>query len=502
MTSSFPIADSCWNTASRPAPFAPLDRDLAVDVCIVGGGIAGITAAVLLRRLGRSVAVLEARQVGAQVTGRSNAKITALHGLIYDEMIRTYGRADAQVYANAQKAAIARIGAFVQEREIACAFEETSAVTLTRDPAQVPRLKAEAEAARSLGLPAGFADELDDLPYEVAGAVRFRHQAQFNPVAYLRALAAEAGSAGGHVHQDTRVVAIEDGTPCTVRTAAGHVVRAEEVIIATNLPVVDPGHFHHKARPRAHAVVAAPIDADLAPIAMHLCIDPPTHSLRSAPWRDGRRLLICVGESLPVGKVTDTDKVFRELEQFVRSTFSTDDIAFRWMNEDYDSQDRIPFVGPAGPDARHLWTATGFSSWGITHGTVAGMILADRLAGRSNAFAALYDSLREPREWPGGARPAMRDGDGDGRARPQRPEDLRPGQGAVFERGEDKVAVHRSSDGVLRAVSAVCTHEGCTVAWNNGERTWDCPCHGSIFAADGTVLHGPAMTDLARRSVE
>lgn len=494
-----PIADSCWNAASQPGNFPPLDRDLEVDVCVVGGGMAGITAAVLLRRLGRSVCVLEARQVGAQVTGRSNAKITALHGLIYDEMIRAYGRDDAQVYANAQKAAIARIGAFVQEREIDCAFEQAAAVTFTREPSRIEHLKAEAEAARSLGFTAAFLDEVDDLPYDIAGAVRLRDQAQFNPVPYLRSLAEEVGSAGGHVCQQTRVVGIEDGSPCTVKTAGGRTVRAQDVIIATNLPIVDPGHFHHKAAPRGHAVVAAPVEADLAPTCMHLCIDPPTHSLRSAPWRDGKRLLICVGESLPVGKMTDTDKVFRELEQFVHATFSTEPVAFRWMNEDYDSRDRIPFVGKAGKDVEHLWTATGFSSWGITHGTVAGMILADRVTDRANPFAALHDSLREPREWPGGASPSMRQG--DGATPPASPQDLRPGQGAVFAIGEEKVAVHRDAGGALHAVSAVCTHEGCTVAWNNAERTWDCPCHGSIFACDGMVIHGPAMVDLERKEV-
>lgn len=495
-----PVLDSCWNAASAPVSFPALNRDLEVDVCIVGGGMAGITAAALLRRRGKSVAVLEARKIGAQVTGRSNAKITALHGLIYDQMIRAYGRDDAQTYADAQRAAMDRIAAFVQEREIACGHETAPAVTVTRDPARVDEMKAEAEAARSLGFSAAFVDALDDLPYDIAGAVRMNDQAQFNPVPYLRSLAEEAAANGGHVHQDTRVTGIDEGEPCVVKTAGGHTVRAADVIIATNLPIVDPGHFHHKASPRGHAVVAVPVPADKAPKAMHLCVDAPTHSLRSAPWEDGQRLLICVGESLPVGKVRDTEAVFQDLETFVRDTFGTGPIQYRWMNEDFDSQDRIPFVGLAGPDSKHLWTATGFSSWGITHGTVAGMILADRLTGADNPFAALYDSVREPREWPGGAQPPMREGE-DFPA-PDAPADLKPGQGAVFRLNDEDVAVHRDEGGTLRAVSATCTHEGCPVTWNNGEQTWDCSCHGSIFAADGTVIHGPAMVDLSHREVD
>ncbi|EKV27656.1 hypothetical protein C882_1251 [Caenispirillum salinarum AK4] len=497
---SSPIADSCWNAASRPAPFPPLDRDLEVDVCIVGGGMAGITAAALLRRRGKSVAVLEARQIGAQVTGRSNAKITALHGLIYDQMIRAYGRDDAQAYADAQRAAMDRIAAFVHEREIACGYETVPAVTITRDPARAAEIEAEAEAARSLGLSAARIDTAGDQPYDIAAGVRVNDQAQFNPVPYLRSLAEEADANGGHVHQETRVTGIDEGEPSVVTTAGGHSVRAADVIIATNLPIVDPGHFHHKASPRGHAVVAVPVPAEMAPEGMYLCVDAPTHSLRSAPWEGGQRLLICVGESLPVGKVRDTEAVFQGLETFVRNTFGTGPMAYRWMNEDFDAQDRIPFVGPAGRDCRHLWTATGFSSWGITHGTVAGMILADRLTGAENPFAVLYDSLREPREWPGGAHPPMREAEDV--PQPDRPEDLTPGQGAVFRIDDEDVAVHCDAGGVLHAVSATCTHEGCPVTWNNGERTWDCSCHGSIFAADGSVIHGPAMVGLSPREVK
>lgn len=490
-------SDSVWNGVSPARDFPPLDRDLSVDVCVVGAGMAGVTAAVLLRRLGKRVALLDSQAVGAQVTGRSNAKVTALHSLIYAQMIDAFGRGTAQAYADGQTAAMHRIAAFVQEREIDCGHEPAPAVTCSRSADDAARMDAEVKAAQALGLPAAHdGGPAAGLPFKVACGVRFNDQAQVNPVAYLRALADEVAENGGHVHQHTRVTGIEDGAPCTVSTAGGATVTADDVVIATNLPIVDPGHFHHKCTPRGHAVVAAVVDEAAAPKAMTLCIDPPTLSLRSAPWpEDGKRLLIAVGESYPVGKGGDTRALFDDLERQVREHFGVSEMAFRWMNEDYDSVDRIPFVGPAGLDVAHLWTATGFSSWGITHGTLAGMELAERLCGRETPFTALLDSLREPGAWPGGAAPPMRAG-AEPEA-PARPQDLKAGEGGVFDVNGEQAAVHRGDDGRLHAVSAACTHEGCPVSWNTADRTWDCSCHGSIFTADGRVMHGPAMADLS-----
>jgi nitrite reductase/ring-hydroxylating ferredoxin subunit len=243
--------------------------------------------------------------------------------------------------------------------------------------------------------------------------------------------------------------------------------------------------------------MAAPIQADKDLGGMYLNIDAPTHSLRTTP-NDGGRMLIVVGESYSPGKGQDTASMYLALAGFIRECFETKPVAYRWANEDYDSQDRIPFVGLASKDVKHLHVATGFCSWGITNGTASGRILSDTLIGRRNDWAELFDATREPGKAHNSGSPPKKSEDA---ASPQRPDDLKSGEGAVFKKDGQPVAIHRDADGRLYAVSAKCTHLGCEVSWNNGETTWDCPCHGSIFAADGTVIHGPAVSDLERREV-
>jgi glycine/D-amino acid oxidase-like deaminating enzyme/nitrite reductase/ring-hydroxylating ferredoxin subunit len=473
-----------------------LEGDLTVDVAVIGGGIAGVTAATLLKLSGKRVALLEALRVGRQVTGHSNAKITSQHSLIYADLTLRLGEEAAQLYADANQAALARIADWVAERGIDCAFERRPAYCFTQAPDRRERIEAEFEAATRLGLPASLHRQ-SDLPYPIEAALRFDDQAQFNPTAYVRALAGRLAGDGSHVLERTRALEVEDGEPCTVRCEQG-AVRAREVIVATNLPVIPRGEFHKKASPRAHVVVAAPIEPQVAPAGMYLSIDPPTHSLRTAPFGD-RRLLIVVGESFAPGTITDTAALYRELKAFVRDRFGVGRFVAEWANMDFDSQDRLPFVGRASKDSAYLWVATGFCSWGITGGTAAGMVLADAIVGRANPWAELFDATRAPGEAENRGQPPLRRGE------PPAPregswDELRPGEAAVFEHGDhDPVAAHCDAEGKLHLVSAHCTHLGCHVHWNNAERTWDCECHGSTFEPDGSVIHGPAVAPLPPR---
>lgn len=493
MDGSRPV--SFWNARVRETAYPRLERNLEVDVAVVGGGIAGTTAATLLKRSGRRVALIEARRVGRQVTGHSNAKITSQHSLIYADLIERLGEDAAQRYADANQAALQRIADWVAEHAIECDFERRPAYCFTQAPDHVERVEAEFDAATQLGLPASLHGSTD-LPYPVQAALRFDDQAQLNPTAYVCDLAARLAGDGSHVLERTRVLEVEDGEPCSLRTEHG-TVRAGEVIVATNLPVVPQGEFHKKTSPRAHVVVAAPIDPQRAPSGMYLSIDPPTHSIRTAPFGD-RRLLIVVGESFAPGTVTDTEALYRELCAFVRDRFGVDEFVAQWANMDYDSQDRLPFVGRASRDSEHLWVATGFCSWGISGGTAAGMILADAITGRDNPWAGLFDATRTPGEAENRGQPQMRKGEP---AEPRKGtwDDLRPGDAALFQHGkDDPVAAYRDEAGKLHLVSAKCTHLGCLVHWNNANRTWDCECHGSTFEPDGAVIHGPAVEPLAQ----
>jgi glycine/D-amino acid oxidase-like deaminating enzyme/nitrite reductase/ring-hydroxylating ferredoxin subunit len=487
---------SVWNQNVPITDHAQLSGEVEVDVAVVGGGIAGVTTALLLKLSGQRVALLEARRVGRQVTGHSNAKITSLHSLIYADLITRLGEDAARLYGEANEAAIRRIAAWVEEREIDCGFERRPAYTFTQRPDRVAQIEAEYEAAIQLGLPASLQGDIG-LPYPVQSAIRFDDQAQFNPTAYVRDLAASVPGDQSFLFERTRVLEIEPGDPCAVRTESG-AVRARDVVLATNLPVITEGAFHQKAAPRAHLVVAARIEPERAPGGMYLSIDPPTHSVRTAA-SDGGRILIVVGESFAPGHVQDTAAMYRTLRAFARDRFGVDDFVAQWANMDYDSQDRLPFIGRASPAHDHLWVATGFCSWGITGGTVAGMVLADALAGRDNPWAGLFDARREPGEAENRGQPPMR-AEETPQPRQGSVDQLGKGEAAIFQNGEDEepVAAYRDDRGELHVVAGTCTHLGCQVQWNNGDRTWDCHCHGSTFEPDGAVIHGPAIRNLAR----
>ncbi len=501
---------SYWIDTAPQTRHPGLAGDLAVDVAIVGGGIVGLTTALLLKRAGRRVAVLEARGIGGQVTGRSTAKITAQHSLIYADLIRSFGEDGARLYAAANQTAIERMIAFIAELGIDCALERKAAYAYTTDSEKLDQIRAEVEAARTLGLPASFVDSCP-LPFPIAGAVRFDQQAQFHPLRYCQAFARAIEGDGSFVFERTRVQGIEEGEPCRVTAPTG-TVTAQDVVIATNLPVINRGQFFAKAFPRAHLVVAAPIAEAKAPDGMFISIDQPTHSIRTTP-HDGAgmgagRMLIVVNGGFKTGHQGDTEAGYDELEQWVRRHFEVGPLAARWFNEDFDSMDGVPYIGRIDSRARHLWVGTGFRAWGITHGTVAGILLTDLIQGRTNPWAEFYDATRiKPLA---SARRFLSENIGVarhfltgrlGRDGNLSVKDVQTGQAGVFDTDDGKVAVYRDEDGAVHAVSAICPHLGCTVAWNNGERSWDCPCHGSRFSFDGDILHGPATARLETKDV-
>lgn len=490
---------SLWTAAERPS-YPPLTSQTRVDVAIVGAGIVGLTAALRLQEAGRSVAVIEALRVGRQVTGRSSAKVTSQHGLIYARLVKSFGRRTALAYAEANEAGLDRIATTVSALGIDCSFERRAAYTYTTREEGLAEIRAEVEVAQSLGLPARFVDA-SPLPLPIDGAVVFDGQAQFDPYAYASGVAVHIATKG-LVVEETRVLDLEDGDDsCRIDTDRGTLF-ADDVIVATNIPILDRGLYFARAFPIGHAVIAARIEGE-PPDGMFISTDQPSRSVRG--FKDARgSWVVVVGPRYRPGTV-DTEAEFSAIEAFAREHFAVVDVPYRWTNEDYASSDGLPYIGKLLPNSAHLYVATGFGGWGITNGTVAGEILADAIVGRENPWAEVYDAnrvtpiasarrfvvenLRAASEFIGG-----RLGETDD----VQPADLAPGDGAIVEIDGERVAVSRDFEGRLCAVSAICTHIGCVVAWNRGGQSWDCPCHGSTFAADGSVIHGPATENLPR----
>ena len=392
----------------------------------------------------------------------------------------------AQLYADANRNGVEQIRSWVDKLGIDCDFEPKDAYVYTDDSSRREELEAEAEAARSLGFKADVLPKAP-LPFETVGALRFRDQAQFNPVQYLVGLGAAITAVGGRIFENTRVTKIDPDNGWRIEAGRNH-LQAKHVIVATNFPIAGPISYDRTTRPRCHIGMAFRMASGAAIDGMFIGIDKPTHSLRMGRDRDGP-LLVVLGPSFQTGHDGDVAERFRDLEKWVRINFQAGEAAWHWANEDYDTPDRVPFVGaPSQKKSPGLYVATGFNGWGISNGTAAGMLIADQIREQANPWATLFDPTRRVRK------DFNKGGDSQSLIKLK---DIRPGEGGVIKLGKGHVAVRKAASGSLHALSASCTHEGCIVTWNNADQTWDCPCHGSIFSADGKVIHGPAIEPLS-----
>lgn len=494
---------SLWLATAGGTDFPRLRGTVEVDVAVIGGGIAGLTAALALKRSGRSVAVLEAGRIGTGVTGHTTGKVTSLHRLAYTELDRTHGRNAAGIYGRANQAAVEHIAAVVAAEGISCGFRRVANYTFAASGDALPEVRAEAELAARLGLPAAFTAEVP-LPFPVAGAVRFDRQAQIHSVQYLQGLAARVDGEGSFVFEGTRANDLQEGTRVKI-AAAGGTVLAADAIVATNVPFGDHGRFEALCPPHRSYIVAAPLDAP-ALDATFISADEPMRSLLTVKL-NGMTYLLTGGEGHPAGERVDPASRLASLAAFARSQFGAGPVAYRWSTQDAVPLDGLPYVGPLNPDSRHAFVITGLRKWGLTNGTAAALMLADLLNGTPNGWAPLFNSNRTPSPTgtrPEGARAPTPAGTGNSdRTRPndaaRQIADLAPNDGTVVEIAGASTACFRDEAGGVHAVSAICTHLGCTVGFNRGERTWDCPCHGSRFDVDGKVIQGPATEDLPQQ---
>lgn len=502
-------ADASWWMVSAETPeYPPLTEDLTVDVAVVGAGIAGISVASELVRRGRSVALLEAQAVAAGATGHTTAKVSALHGARYSSLEQHLGGDAARTYAESQSAAMAHLVATVDRLGIDCDLERGPAFAFTEDEGQLDTIRAEVEAAARAGLPASFTTETE-LPFPVAGACRVEDQLVFHPRRYLRAVVEEIAALGGRVHERTRVTALSENGRPELTTDGGARVTAEHVVVATHYPIFDRSLMFARLKPEREFAVAAAVPADVAPRGMYVNVSSDTRSLRSAPYDDGQRLLIATGSPFTPGKGPTTPHL-DELVEWLLARYPMAEVRYRWAAQDTFTGDDVPFIGPLHPAARRTWVATGFGAWGMASGVLAGLLLTQRICEEDAPWAGLYDTRRlhpllEGRTAAeGGLRTAAGLVGSRVKARLERvdsAERIPRGQaGLVHEDGRDW-ATFVDEGGRPHAVSPTCTHMGCLVGFNEVERSWDCPCHGSRFGLDGAVLEGPAVKPLQRREV-
>lgn len=504
--------DVLWMATAGDEALSPLAEDVRVEVCVVGAGIAGLSTAYLLAREGRSVVVLDHGRVGGGETGHTTAHLANAMDDGFTRLERMHGRNRARKIQESHFAAIERIERIVAEEDIACDFERLDGFLFDPPGARRRHVPKEFEAARRLGVDCEMVDRAPLVGFDTGPAVRFFRQGALHPLKYLRGLVTAIRRDGGRIHTGTHVSAIDGGQPCRVHTSDGFVVTCDHVVVATNAPINERIGVHARQAPYRTYAVAAAIPPGTVHPALYWDTADPYHYVRLHAEESpepgivpAAEYLIVGGEDHKSGEQEGSERHFRNLEAWARQRFPTmGPVTYRWSGTVFEPVDGVAFIGHHAGDAKNVLICTGDSGQGMTHGTIAGMLLTDLVAGRKNAWAEVYDPSRLRVSLPAaveavraGARTvghyASRLGGGDVRDA----EAIAPGEGAVVARGTEMIACYRDLDGTVHEHSAVCSHLGCVVAWNASEKRWECPCHGSRFDRYGKVQNGPAMEDLA-----
>jgi glycine/D-amino acid oxidase-like deaminating enzyme/nitrite reductase/ring-hydroxylating ferredoxin subunit len=505
---------SFWERTARKLWTTPLAEDLTANVCVVGAGIAGVTAAYLLVREGRDVILVDDGPLGGGMTGRTTAHlVNALDDRYYD-LEKILGQEFSRLTAESHSAAIDQVEKIVRDENLDCDFARVDGYLFLPPGGSVTDLKHELEAAHRAGL--REVERVDKVPvgkFATDGVLRFPRQAQFHPLKYLNGLGRVFLNRGGRIFTGTHVLEVKDGEQVLIKTSTNHRITARAAVVATNCPINDRVVIHSKQAPYATYVLALRVTAEVEPVllwdtaqtaeAEKQMLGPiPYHYLRFA-GDDKGAVLIVGAEDHKTGQATDFEVRLARLERWARGHFPfLAEITDHWSGQVMEPVDGMAYIG-RNPGDENVFIVTGDSGNGMTHGTIAGMLTTDLICGRENPWERLYDPSRKTlKPWVVADYAAenanvvaqltdyVTPGDESGADK------IRAGEGAILREGAKKIAAYRDEEGTLHRFSAVCPHLKCVVRWDGCEKTWDCPCHGSRFDALGRVLNGPAISDL------
>lgn len=494
-----PSTQPVWQEIPSDAAFKST-LPASADVCVVGAGIAGLSVAYALARAGKRVVVLDAKSVGSGMTGCTTAHLACVLDDRFSSVIRVRGEEHARLGVDAHAAAIDFIEDAVAREKIDCGFKRLDGYLVAARQGDYDLLDREAAAAKTLGV---ACEPLASVPgFRGLRCLRFPRQARFEPMAYLAGLARAVIRHGGTIVTGTRAESIEDGTPCRV-TAGGKTLTAGAVVVATNSPVNDRFAIHTKQFPYMTYAVGLRVKADQIPDALIWDTIDPYHYVRFAgkPGADGYDTLVVGGEDHKTGHADDGDARFARLEAWAREHFSgVGDVTHKWAGQVLETLDGFAYIG-RNPGDEHVFVVTGDSGMGMTHGTIAGILIPALVTAGSHPWEVVFAPGRTPVRGVGefvseNADVALQYADWVRGGDVSSTDEIEPGCGAVVRSGLSKLAVYRDDGGKLHACSAKCPHLGAAVRWNDAEKTWDCPAHGSRFDAKGKVTQGPANTDL------
>jgi glycine/D-amino acid oxidase-like deaminating enzyme/nitrite reductase/ring-hydroxylating ferredoxin subunit len=502
---------SYWIDSVEPLRFFPLSEDVVADVAIVGAGISGLTVAYCLAKEGKKVIVLEDGFAGSGETGRTTAHIVNALDDRYSEIESKFGKETSSLAAQSHTAAIDFIERTVREENIECDFKRIDGYLFLHPSDMVRTLRDEHEATHRAGIQTHLLTSVPGIESEKGPSLQFPNQAQFHPMKYLKGLTDAILKYGGRIYTETHVDKIEEKE----LTAGDYKVKCEFVVVATNTPVNDIVTMHTKQHPYRTYVIGALIPKGTIPYALWWDTGDmqskwptdPYHYVRLQAFDSTHDLLIAGGEDHKTGQAEDEnipeEDRFNRLIDWTRQRFPMmNEIIYRWSGQVLEPVDSLAFIG-RNPGNRSIYIATGDSGNGMTHGTIAGMLIHDLILGKKNPWEKIYDPSRITLKATGHFLKEV------GNMTVQYLDYLAPGdvksinelpinEGAIVNLGAKKAAVYRDEKNVLHAFSAICPHLGCIVQWNGTEKSFDCPCHGSRFTCEGKVVNGPSQSDLKR----
>ncbi len=502
---------SYWTDSVEPLKFSTLENEITADVVVVGAGISGISVAYNLAKSGKEVIVLEDGYVGSGETGRTTAHLVNALDDFYTYIEKYHGEHGARLAAESHTEAINFIERVAQSEGIDCDFERLDGYLYLHHTDEKKTLEEELEATNRYGINTALLENIPGLAGVKSVCLHYPNQAQFHPMKYLKGLTEAFTKLGGKIYTETHVNDIKENE----LKANGFTVKANHIVVATNSPVNNTVTMHTKQYPYRTYVVGVKIPKDTVKYA--LWWDTGDHESKwiNMPYKYTRLqnldnefdLIICGGEDHKTGQADDEgileEDRYNALIQFVKSNFpSSQEVVYKWSGQVLEPLDAMAYIGK-NPGNDRVYIATGDSGNGMTHGTIAGMLISDLINGKENPWAKLYDPsritlkvtgdyLKEAGNMAAQYADLVTGGDVDS------VNEVKNGEGAIVREGVKKVAVYRDESGELHSYTAICPHLGCVVQWNADEKSFDCPCHGSRFTCKGEVINGPAVSDLEK----